>query len=109
MPRALNSTWHLSPELVRGVFEWLRGAPKLGDYSDLCTCMLVCKQWKVGLYLLGDTYSSNDVMHSYRLSEKRSFTNMSRLRRETSCALSSSALLKAATYTAVLPGHLCGA
>jgi hypothetical protein len=50
-------------------------------------------------------HGSNDVMHSYRLSEKRSSTNMSRLRWEASCVLSNNASLIAATYTAVLLGH----
>jgi hypothetical protein len=41
-------SWPLPPELTKDVLRALPG--KAGDYCDLCSAALVCKEWKVGPY-----------------------------------------------------------
>jgi hypothetical protein len=42
-----SQSWPLPSELNKHVLRALPGKP--GDYRDLCSAALVCKEWKVGL------------------------------------------------------------
>jgi hypothetical protein len=63
------AAWRLPPELTKLVIATLPSC--WGDYDDICSAMLVCKEWKVNFpYRVSDFFELNVL--SFRLSQNQS-------------------------------------
>jgi hypothetical protein len=64
-----SAAWRLPPELTKCVIASLPS--HWGDYDDICSAMLVCKEWKVNSSFRVSDFFELDVL-LFRLSQNQS-------------------------------------